>query len=139
MPIWTYFYLLVVVIGGVFALIVNKKKSYYYIPGELLSVFSCIALFLVAYDVVQLTRPIVTSTVCLVFLLYWEIWENRHHYTFYKTSSSEFAETVELGEGETLEDAALSIKIIKYVSVAFLLLFALPVFHVYLKVLFSGT
>jgi hypothetical protein len=138
MPTWTYFYLCIVVAGGLFSVYANKHKTFYYISGEILSVASFFALFFSFYSVIQLSQPVVFSTLFLLYLIYWESWENRHHYYFYWTPASEFAKTVELGEGETLENAVQSIKIIKYASVLLIALLVLPVLFVYYGIVING-
>ena len=119
-------------------MMVNKQKSPYYVPGEILAVFACFLLFFIAYDVVALSHPIAISTASLVYLLYWEIWENRHHYSMFTASSTDLVEQIELDEDETKEDAELSIKVLKAVCVLLLVLFALPIVYVYIMVLMNN-
>ena len=138
MPVWTYCYLVIVVVCAIFSICTNKPKSAYQITGESLSVISCLGLFLISYGVVVVSQPLMLSTVFLVFMIAWSIWECRNHYSFYLMPASEFAKTVELGEDETLEDAALSIKILKYGSLVLIALISLPVFYVYAKVVVNG-
>ena len=138
MPIWVYIYLLIVVLGSVYAVSVNRKKALYYIPGEIISTVAVFTLFLISYDVLSVTYSKTVATISLIYIVYWGLWENRHHYSFFTQSSAEFAKTVEPGENETLEGATFSIKIIRCIGLLFIVLFSLPVIYVYFNLMVGG-
>ena len=93
---------------------------------------------MVSYQVLAVSQPAVLVSLFLLYILLWSIWGYKEHYSFYWTPASEFAKTVELGENETMEDAVLSIKIIKFASVLLIALLVSPLFYVYLKAVLSS-
>ncbi|GLX76711.1 hypothetical protein tinsulaeT_00510 [Thalassotalea insulae] len=134
MPVWAYIYLLVVVLGSVYSMYSINPKSSYYVVGEILSTFACFGLFFIYFNIINLSQIIVYSTLMFVYMLYWSVWVNRHHYSFFWTPANEFVQTVELGENETLEEAVFSIKIIKLLGLAFIFAMSIPVYYVYFKI-----
>ena len=80
MPIWAYIYCVLIVIAGVGAIYLNRKKPWYYMPGEILSVLFSISFFLFYYEVVSRPSFMIIPVLLLVYILFWELWVNRHHY-----------------------------------------------------------
>jgi hypothetical protein len=134
MPVWAYIYLLVTLLGSVYSIYSIKQKSAYFAAGEILSTFSCFGLFFIYFNLINLPQMIIFSTLMFVYLLYWSVWANRHHYSFFWMPADKFAQTVELGENETLEEAVFSIKIIKLLGLLFILAMYIPVYYVYFKI-----
>jgi len=82
MPIWAYVYCSLILLAGIGTLLTYTGKPVYYVPGEILSVLISISFFLFYYDVLP-KPPLFDITVLLVvYLIYWEAWENRHLYKF---------------------------------------------------------
>jgi hypothetical protein len=138
MSIWAYIYLLIVFVSGAYSIYSNRSKHFYNCIGEIFSSFSCFALFFIYYDLISIPYTDLVSTLMLLFMAFWSLWSVREHLSFYRQSAEDFAKTVELGENESLEDAILSIKILKIGSLALVALLSAPVFYVYYGIVVGG-
>ena len=142
MPIWAYVYLFIVLAGTLYTFITTKQKSLWMILRDTISVVSCVALFLLAFEIIHFDQSVAISTLFLAFLIYSTysaLSESREDLSFYKMSAEEFAKTVELGKDETFEEAVSSIRILKYGSLVLMLALVLPVFYVYFVVVTNGS
>ena len=133
MPIWTYFYLACLVASSFYLVFSVKPFSLVRLSCEVLSVSSYVTIFLISFGLVDVMRPILFSTLLLIYTLLWGVFGYKEHYSFYRMPAVEFAKTVELGNDESIEDAVLSIKIIKSVSVVLIVLLVSPFFYTYFR------
>ena len=79
MPFWAIVYCLLIVLSGIGVVIMYKKRPIYYIPGQVLSSFCGVLMFLFYYDTfVHKPQSFLVILVMFSFILYWELWENRH-------------------------------------------------------------
>jgi hypothetical protein len=131
MPIWTYFYLGCLVAASIYLMVTVRPLSIWRAAGELFSVFSYVAIFTISYERIHLVYPVMTATILLCYTLLWGVFGYKEHYSFYWMPAVDFAKTLELGKDESFEDAALSIKIIKSVSIVLIVLLVSPLFYVY--------
>ena len=82
MPIWVYLYLAVIMLSSALAIAVNKKVAFYYVPGEILAVLVCLLVFLIRYEILRVEQSAPITVFATLYFLYWQFWENRHHYNF---------------------------------------------------------
>jgi len=80
MPIWAYVYCTFILLAGIGTAILNSHRSKYYLPGEILSVISCISFFLFHYEKLEKPSSLLVPLALAAYVVYWEGWENRHHY-----------------------------------------------------------
>ena len=99
--------------------------------GEMVSVFSYVAIFAISYEQINVIHPFPLSTLLLLYTLLWGVFGYKEQYSFYWMPAAEFAKTVELGKDESFEDAVLSIKLIKSASIVLIVLLVCPLFYVY--------
>ena len=135
MPVWSYIYLFLVFIGSCYLILSVKPTSLFRFAGESLSFFSYVSLFIISYKIIEVSHPFILSTLLLLYIVFWGVLAYKEFYSFYWVPATEFVKTVELGENETLEDAILSIKVIKSISLLFVGLLVLPLLYVYFKVI----
>jgi len=125
MPVWAYLYCALIVLAGAATIYLNSEEAKYYIPGEILSVIFCLSFFFFYYGVIPKPSNIAIPLLFLVYIVYWEAWENRHHYSLeYFTD-----------EDEELDDEAKQY-IFKFMLI-FILLFIAPFLYVVCSFLFS--
>ena len=134
MPIWTYFYLGLLIAASIYLVFSIKPLAISRTLGEILSVFSYVAIFAISFKQISIGYPQLFSTLLLLYTLLWGVLGYREHYSFYWIPAAEFAKTVELGKDETFEDAILSIKVIKAVSIVFIVLLVSPLFYAYSRI-----
>jgi hypothetical protein len=138
MPIWSYIYLVVLFLASIYLIVTVKPLSIVRIFGEVISVISYTAIFIISYNIIDVNHPITFASLFFVYALLWGVIGYKEHYSFYWMSADEFAKTVELGENESFEDAVLSIKVIKSVSVVLIILLVSPMFYVYSRIIWGG-
>ena len=79
MPFWAIVYCLLIILSGIGVVIVYKKRPTYYIPGQVLSSLCGVLMFLFYYDsFVHKPQSFLVILVMFSYILYWELWENRH-------------------------------------------------------------
>ena len=79
MPFWAIVYCLLIILSGIGVVIMYKKRPIYYIPGQVLSSLCGVLMFLFYYDsFVHKPQSFVVILVMFSYILYWELWENRH-------------------------------------------------------------
>jgi len=79
MPFWAIVYCLLIILSGIGVVIVYKKRPTYYIPGQVLSSLCGVLMFLFYYDsIVHKPQSFLVILVMFSYILYWELWENRH-------------------------------------------------------------
>ena len=79
MPLWAIVYCLLIILSGIGVVIVYKKRPTYYIPGQVLSSLCSVLMFLFYYDsFVHKPQSFLVILVMFAYILYWELWENRH-------------------------------------------------------------
>jgi len=79
MPFWVIVYCLLIILSGIAVVIVYKKRPTYYIPGQVLSSLCGVLMFLFYYDsLVHKPKSFLVILVMFSYILYWELWENRH-------------------------------------------------------------
>ena len=79
MPFWAIVYCLLIILSGIGVVIVYKKRPAYYIPGQVLSSLCGVLMFLFYYDIfVHKTQSFLIILGMFSYILYWELWENRH-------------------------------------------------------------
>ena len=79
MPFWAIVYCLLIILSGIGVVIMYKKRPIYYIPGQVLSSLSGVLMFLFYYDsFVRKPQSFLVILVMFFYILYWELWENRH-------------------------------------------------------------
>ena len=79
MPFWAIVYCLLIILSGIGVVIIYKKRPIYYIPGQVLSSLSGVLMFLFYYDSFVLKpQSFLVIVVMFSYILYWELWENRH-------------------------------------------------------------
>ncbi len=75
MPTWVYFYVLLIVLGTLFNLFEkNRLKAIYQPFGEVLNASSCILIFLLAYNVIEIGNKVAISSICVLFSFGWSGW-----------------------------------------------------------------
>tara|TARA_Y100000310_G_scaffold326941_1_gene392570 strand:+ start:512 stop:943 length:432 start_codon:yes stop_codon:yes gene_type:complete len=131
MPIWSYFYLACLLASSLYLVVSVKPISFARVCGEMASVFSYVAIFVISYEQINVIEPFPLSTLLLLYTLLWGVFGYKEHYSFYWMPATEFAKTVELGKDESFEDAVLSIKLIKSASIVLIVLLVSPLFYVY--------
>jgi hypothetical protein len=131
MPIWTYFYLACLLAASIYLVVSVKPLSIARTSGEMFSVLSYVAIFVMSYELIDVVYPLTFSTILIFYTLLWGVFGYKEHYSFYRMRAAEFAKTVELGKDEAFEDAVLSIKIIKSVSIVLIVLLVSPLFYAY--------
>ena len=79
MPFWAIVYCLLIILSGIGVVIMYKKRPTYYIPGQVLSTLCGVLMFLFYYDsFVHKPQSFLVILVMFSYILYWELWENRH-------------------------------------------------------------
>ena len=79
MPFWAIVYCLLIILSGIGVVIVYKKRPTYYIPGQVLSSLCGVLIFLFYYDsFVQKPQSFFVIMLMFSYILYWELWVNRH-------------------------------------------------------------
>ena len=79
MPFWAIVYCLLIILSGIGVVIMYKKRPSYYIPGQVLSSLSGVLMFLFYYgSFVHKPQSFLVILVMFAYILYWELWENRH-------------------------------------------------------------
>ena len=79
MPFWAIVYCLLIILSGIGVVIMYKKRPIYYIPGQVLSSLCGVLMFLFYYDsFVYKPQSFLVILVIFSYILYWELWENRH-------------------------------------------------------------
>ena len=79
MPFWAIVYCLLIILSGIGVVIMYKKRPIYYIPGQVLSSLCGVLMFLFYYDTfVHKPQSFLVILVMFSYILYWELWENRH-------------------------------------------------------------
>jgi len=67
-----------IAVSAFFTISVFSKRGAYYIPGQLLSSIFSILMFVFHYDIfIHRPQSVLIIVVMLVYILYWECWENR--------------------------------------------------------------
>jgi len=131
MPVWTYFYLGLLVAASIYLVVSVKPLSFGRVSGEIFSVFSYVAIFASSYKQIGGDYSLLLATLLLCYTLLWGVFGYKEHYSFYWTPAAEFAKKVELGKDESFEDAVLSIKIIKSVSLFLIVILVSPLLYAY--------
>jgi len=79
MPFWAIVYCLLIILSGIGVVIIYKKRPIYYIPGQVLSSLCGVLTFLFYYDsFVHKPQSFLAILAMFSYILYWELWENRH-------------------------------------------------------------
>ena len=79
MPFWAIVYCLLIILSGIGVVIIYKKRPIYYIPGQVLSSLCGVLMFLFYYDsFVHKPQSFLVILAMFLYILYWELWENRH-------------------------------------------------------------
>ena len=79
MPFWAIVYCLLIILSGIGVVIMYKKRPTYYIPGQVLSSLCGVLMFLFYYgSLVHKPQSFLVILVMFTYILYWELWENRH-------------------------------------------------------------
>ena len=79
MPFWAIVYCLLIILSGIGVVIMYKKRPTYYIPGQVLSSLCGVLMFLFYYEsFVHKPQSFLVILVIFFYILYWELWENRH-------------------------------------------------------------
>ena len=79
MPFWSIVYCLLIILSGIGVVIMYTNRPTYYIPGQVLSSLCGVLMFLFYYDsIVQKPQSFLVILVMFSYILYWELWENRH-------------------------------------------------------------
>ena len=79
MPFWAIVYCLLIVLSGIGVVIMYKKRPIYYIPGQVLSSLCGVLMFLFYYgSFVHKPQSFLVILAMFFYILYWELWENRH-------------------------------------------------------------
>ena len=79
MPFWAIVYCLLIILSGIGVVIMYKKRPIYYVPGQVLSSLCGVLMFLFYYDTfVHKPQSFLVILVMFTYILYWELWENRH-------------------------------------------------------------
>ena len=79
MPFWAILYCLLIILSGIGVVIVYKKRPTYYIPGQVLSSICGVLMFMFYYEsFVHKPQSFLFILVMFSYILYWELWENRH-------------------------------------------------------------
>ena len=79
MPFWAIVYCLLITLSGIGAVVIYKKRPAYYIPGQVLSSLCGVLMFLFYYDIfVHKPQSFLIILGMFSYILYWELWENRH-------------------------------------------------------------
>ena len=79
MPFWAIVYCLLIILSGIGVVIMHKKRPIYYIPGQVLSSLCGVLMFLFHYDsFVHKPQSFLVISAMFSYILYWELWENRH-------------------------------------------------------------
>ena len=79
MPFWAIVYCLLIILSGIGIVIMYKKRPIYYIPGQVLSSLCGVLMFLFYYDsFVHKPQSFLVILTMFSYILYWELWENRH-------------------------------------------------------------
>ena len=79
MPFWAIVYCFLIILNGIGVVIIYKKRAIYFIPGQVLSSLCGVSMFLFYYDsFVHKPQSFLVILVMFSYILYWELWENRH-------------------------------------------------------------
>ena len=79
MPFWAIVYCFLIILSGIGVVIMHKKRPIYFIPGQVLSSLCGVLMFLFYYDsYVQKPQSFLLILTMFLYILYWELWENRH-------------------------------------------------------------
>ena len=79
MPFWAIVYCLLIILSGIGVVVIYKKRPAYYIPGQVLSSLCGVLMFLFYYDIfVNKPQSFLVILGMFSYILYWELWENRH-------------------------------------------------------------
>jgi len=79
MPFWAIVYCLLIILSGIGVVIIYKKRPIYFIPGQVLSSLCGVLMFLFYYDsFVHKPQSFLVILAMFAYILYWELWENRH-------------------------------------------------------------
>ena len=79
MPFWAIVYCLLIILSGIGVVFMYKKRPKYYIPGQVLSSLFGVLMFLFYFDsFVHKPQSFLVILVMFFYVLYWELWENRH-------------------------------------------------------------
>ena len=79
MPFWAILYCFLIILSGIGVVIMYKKRPTYYIPGQVLSSFCGVLMFMFYYEsFVHKPQSFLVILVMFFYILYWELWENRH-------------------------------------------------------------
>jgi len=79
MPFWAIAYCLLIILSGICVVVMYKKRPTYYIPGQVLSSLFGVLMFLFYYDsFVHKPQSFLVILLMFSYILYWELWENRH-------------------------------------------------------------
>ena len=80
MPVWTYIYCGFIVFGSMFNLFDKQRLKRLYQPvGEIACGLCGIAVFLIAYQVIDLPHAPVISSLCFVYTWVWAFHAHRHY------------------------------------------------------------
>jgi len=78
-PFWAIVYCLLIILSGIGVVVIYKKRPAYYIPGQVLSSLCGVLMFLFYYDsFVHKPQSFLIILGMFSYILYWELWENRH-------------------------------------------------------------
>ena len=81
MPFWAILYCLLIILSGIGVVIMYKQRPIYYIPGQVLSSLCGVLMFLFYYEsFVHKPQFFLVILVMFSYILYWELWENRHFF-----------------------------------------------------------
>jgi len=79
MPFWAIVYCFLIILSGIGVVIMHKKRPIYFIPGQVLSSLCGVLMFLFYYDsFVHKPSSFLVILAMFSYILYWELWENRH-------------------------------------------------------------
>ena len=79
MPFWAVIYCFLIVLSGIGVVVIYKRRPTYYIPGQVLSSLCGVLMFLFYYgSFVHKPQSFLVILVMFSYILYWELWENRH-------------------------------------------------------------
>ena len=134
MPFWAIVYCLLIILSGIGVVIMYKKRPIYYIPGQVLSSLCGVLMFLFYYDsLVNKPKSFLVILLMFSYILYWELWENRH---LFPTLVAEKKNTYEK-ELFLFEDPFTMTKKAFIGFLVTILLVSLPFFYVVIQLMIS--
>ena len=93
MPFWAIVYCLLIILSGIGVVIMYKKRPIYYIPGQVLSSLCGVLMFLFYYgSFVHKPQSFLVILLMFSYILYWELWENRHLFPTLVAEKEKFSE-----------------------------------------------